>query len=759
MTPPASRIATSLGAWSSARTVVAIGTLVLGLAYAATLLPGVRDAAGFSVPLDGWLNGVFRAAVIAVLVLRGFADRTDRLAWWLLAAGLGAALLGTLGYYLHYQYQDPVPYPSLSDVGFVAFYGLAYVALFLLLGRRVRGLHRSVWLDGLVAGVAAAAFAAAFFFELSVDPAQGSRLAVATTLAYPVADVLLLMVVVGAVAVIGRGAGAMWWWLTAGFLAFAISDALYVQALAAGTFTPGGWLDLGWTVARLCFVAAALQPARSRHVTALRGTSVLVVPGICAVAALALLFYGSQVRLQPWADMLAVCAVLAALLRMALTFREVEALREMGRQATVDELTGLANRRAFYAALRDTAASGRTFAVLMLDLDRFKDVNDSLGHHIGDELLRMAARRLSDANRGEHFLARLGGDEFALLALEAGAADAEAVARRMRAELQAPFVLGPARLTIDASAGIALAPRDSADADELLQMADLAMYAAKRRRAGVLSYDPGRDERGRHRLELADQLRSGIADGQLDLAYQPKLDIRRGVVDGVEALVRWRHPTRGLLGPGEFIDVAESSGLMRQMTAAVLDEALRQCRRWRDDGIELTVAVNISPSDLSDDALALEVRDALSRHALPASSLILEMTEHILMEDRATAATVLTGLRATGAGISIDDFGTGYSSLAYLADLPVTELKLDRSLVARMTVSERYTEIVRSTVSLTHALGMKVVAEGVEDEPTLEALARAGCDRAQGYHLSRPVSGAAIAEIIAGGRLPNTVAR
>ncbi len=216
-------------------------------------------------------------------------------------------------------------------------------------------------------------------------------------------------------------------------------------------------------------------------------------------------------------------------------------------------------------------------------------------------------------------------------------------------------------------------------------MADLAMYAAKRRRAGALLYDPARDEQGRHRLELAEQLRHGITDGELVLAYQPKLDIQRGRIDGVEALVRWQHPTRGLLFPSQFVDVAESSGLMGQLTVAVLEKALGQCRRWRDSGVDLTVAVNISPSDLSDNAFPDLVRGLLARHRLPAEALTLEMTEHVLMEDRERAAAILSRLRAIGAGISIDDFGTGYSSLAYLADLPVTELKLDRSLVARMT--------------------------------------------------------------------------
>jgi EAL domain-containing protein (putative c-di-GMP-specific phosphodiesterase class I) len=265
------------------------------------------------------------------------------------------------------------------------------------------------------------------------------------------------------------------------------------------------------------------------------------------------------------------------------------------------------------------------------------------------------------------------------------------------------------------------------------------MYSAKAAREGVAAYDDARDGHGRHRLEAVEQLRTGIADDELVLHYQPKLALATGEVHGVEALVRWQHPTRGLLFPDAFIDLAESAGLMSRLTSTVVEMALAQCRAWSDEGLLLTVSVNVSPSNLVDEQFPDEVAALLRRYELPPTALVLEVTESILMEDRERAVRVLSRLRDAGVGISIDDYGTGYSSLAYLAALPVTELKLDRAFVAAMTGSSRATSIVTSTLQLAHALDLVLVAEGAEDQATVDALASLGCDVVQGYHLSRPL--------------------
>jgi predicted signal transduction protein with EAL and GGDEF domain len=345
-------------------------------------------------------------------------------------------------------------------------------------------------------------------------------------------------------------------------------------------------------------------------------------------------------------------------------------------------------------------------------------------------------------------LARLGGDEFAILLDRVTESDAQRMAARVRAGLQAPVQLGAATVVIDGSVGIALAPQHAGTPEELLQVADLAMYAAKGQRRGVLVYDEARDGMGRRRLELVAELRQGIGDGQLLLHYQPQLDLRTGRVVAVEALVRWQHPTRGLLGPHEFIDLAESAGLMGLLTTWVVEDALRQCRQWRDQGLDLRVAVNVSPSAVVDRDFPVRVERLLGQHGLTAERLVLEVTEELLMDNRERTVEALTVMRRMGAGISIDDYGTGYSSLAYLKDLPVTELKLDRSFITSMSSSGRSSAIVRSTLNLAHALGLELVAEGVEDEATLRALTALGCDLAQGYHLSRPVVAGDVADAV-----------
>ena len=434
--------------------------------------------------------------------------------------------------------------------------------------------------------------------------------------------------------------------------------------------------------------------------------------------------------------------MVAALARTALTFREVRALADSRQQARTDELTGLPNRRQVFETFRAAdarMAAGGTTAVLVLDLDRFKEINDSLGHGVGDALLREVGPRLAGHLRSGDLLARLGGDEFVVLASGLGEDGALALAERLCTTLERPFQLAGMALSVDASVGIAIGPRHSRHAEELLQMADLAMYAAKAGRSCAVVYDEARHGSGRYRLEAVAQLRRAIDEGELVLHHQPKLSLRTGRVDGVEALVRWQHPERGLLFPDAFVELAESAGLMGPLTRRVLDAALAQRRAWADRGRELTVAVNVSPSNLVDEGFPDEVAGLLARHGVPATALVLEVTESLLMADRERAVRVLSALRETGVGISIDDYGTGYSSLAYLASLPVTELKLDRTFVSALNDSDRSASIVTSTLQLAHALGLVFVAEGAEDRATVDALAALGCDVVQGYHLSRPL--------------------
>jgi diguanylate cyclase (GGDEF)-like protein len=389
---------------------------------------------------------------------------------------------------------------------------------------------------------------------------------------------------------------------------------------------------------------------------------------------------------------------------------------------------------------------GRPFALLVIDLDRFKDVNDSLGHLAGDQLLREVAFRLRQALRASDTVARLGGDEFAVVLPDADMADATLAAEKVVEALGASLVLEGHEVAVGASVGIVVYPENGGDADILLRRADVAMYVAKQTRGGYVLYTPDQDHSSSERLSLVGALRRAIADDELILYYQPKVDCRSGEVAGVEALVRWRHPQQGLIPPDRFIPLAEQTGLIRPLTRWVLNSAVRQTRSWHDEGLMLSVAVNLSAHDLQDTELPLRVGELLKRWNVGAEWLKLELTESALMADPSRALQVLTELCELGVRIAIDDFGTGYSSLGYLKRLPAHEIKIDRSFVADMAAEERDQAIVRSTIDLGHNLGLAAVAEGVEDQETLEMLSRLGCDLAQGFYLSRPLPAANIAE-------------
>ncbi|MGY1703748.1 putative bifunctional diguanylate cyclase/phosphodiesterase [Geodermatophilus sp. SYSU D00697] len=729
--------------------VVRAAAAVLGATYVASLVASGLGATGRLAVLAGGGKLMFLAGLAALLAARAAVATRDRGAWLCFAAAVASYLAGALAQQLHYSSLPVVPRPSWADVGWMGLYPCAYVGLFLLLRARVRRLTSSMWLDGVVSGLTAAALGSAFALGALLRTAEGPPGAVVTAAAYPIADLLLLVLIAGALAVVGRGAGGVWWWLTGGMALFGVTDTVYAYQVVHDSFVPGSALDLGWGLAFGCFGLAACSAPRSGGTTRLEGLGALAVPGVCAVAALTLLFSGYLEGGDPLAGVLALCAVLAALARTALTFRDVRALADSRRQARTDDLTGLPNRRQVFEALAGVDAhlrAGGSVAVLVVDLDRFKEINDSLGHAVGDALLRQLGPRLLAQLRGGDLLARLGGDEFVVVASDLDDTGALTLAQRLCATLEEPFRLGGMAQRVDASVGIAVGPQHSRSAEELLQMADLAMYCAKATRSGAAVYDEERHGSGRHRLEAVEQLRAAIAGGELVLHHQPKLTLATGAVEGVECLVRWQHPTRGLLYPDAFIELSESAGLMSSLTSAVVDLALAQRRAWADDGRELTVAVNVSPSDLVDERFPDEVAALLHRHGVPACALVLEVTESLLMADRERAARVLARLREAGVGVSIDDYGTGYSSLAYLAALPVTELKLDRAFVAALTDSPRSAAIVTSTLQLAHALGLTLVAEGAEDQATVDALAVLGCDVVQGYHLSRPLTAGQLAD-------------
>jgi diguanylate cyclase (GGDEF)-like protein len=416
------------------------------------------------------------------------------------------------------------------------------------------------------------------------------------------------------------------------------------------------------------------------------------------------------------------------------------------REARTDDLTGLANRRALKAAIRSANDVGDDAALLIIDLDRFKEVNDHHGHTVGDEVLNVVALRLKTALPGRALLSRLGGDEFAVLLRSATADEAAELAARLvdACAHRVPTSAGP--ITVGASIGIATAEFGGHRDGELLRRADTAMYVAKRAGGGISSYDRAADLRARTEREHLEDLRvllrpDAVARCQREIAvhFQPQLDTRSGAVVGAESLVRWQHPEHGLLAPVSFLDIVERHGLMADLTAVVLRQACAEAVRWGSIGHPLRLSVNLSTSSLGHPDLLPTVDSALADSGLDPSRLVLEITETTLMSDPQGALRVTRAIAERGIGISIDDFGTGYSSLAYLHDLPVIELKLDRSFTSRVAREKRTARIVASTVDLSHGLGLRVVAEGVEDEGTLHVLTELGCDETQGYLHARPM--------------------
>ena len=409
-----------------------------------------------------------------------------------------------------------------------------------------------------------------------------------------------------------------------------------------------------------------------------------------------------------------------------------------------DTLTGLPNRALlsdrFEQALRGAQRDGTATGLLLIDLDRFKEINDTFGHHYGDALLTQVGPRLTGVLRGVDTVARLGGDEFAVLL--PGVHDVEAViavAAKLQTALTEPFHVEGVDLDVEASFGAVLSGAHGTDPSTLLQHADIAMYVAKTQNLGVFAYDPAVDGHSSAKLALLGDLRRSLDRGELVLHYQPKISISTGEVVGAEALVRWQHPERGLVFPDSFIPLAEHTGLIGPLTRHVLSTALAQARSWADAGRPLAVSVNLSARNLLDERLPDQVAELLATHGVPAVLLELEVTESAIMTEPARAQRVLEQLAALGVRLSIDDFGAGYTSLGQLKSLPVTELKIDKSFVMTMNNDRSNAVIVHSVIDLGHNLGLTMVAEGVETAQDLAALADYGCDIAQGYHFSRPL--------------------
>jgi diguanylate cyclase len=702
-------------------------------------------------PVDQVLFDATLATGAALCLARSRLVRASRLAWACMGTSILVITLGDV-----YRTLRPGPFPIPAYIAFLLFYPLTYVALVLLVRERTRRLPLSTCLDGLVVGLALTTATSAAAYGPLAGQSGDSPVALIVEFSHPVGDLILLLITGSLLVLLGWRPEPIWVALTAGCLLISIADIAYLMQAATHSYRPGDRADSLWALSAAALAWAAwLHPTQVRNVRMDRWRG-LVLPWGASISAVAMLVYGNVRSLPTITVVLATGTVAAAAVRLLIAYRELRSTALSREEAVTDDLTGLGNRQLLLRRLTDLLADGdRRHALLLVDLDRFKEVNDSLGHPTGDELLRLLAPRLAARALPDETVVRLGGDEFAVVVPNVdGPPAAVAAAERIATALDAPVTVGGVTLHVSASTGIALAPDHGREATTLLRRADVAMYHAKRTTAGRSVYRPSDDGNSRERLQTAADLRRALEHGEVLCHYQPQLDLRTGRVEGVEALVRWAHPTRGLLLPEHFLSLAEQTGLMRQITETALHAALADCREWEAGGVVLAVSVNLSANCILLPGLVDWVGNLLSEAGLATGRLVMEITEGTLLGDPEQVKVVLEELHDIGVAVSVDDYGVGYSSLSYLQQLPVDELKLDRQLVTPVTRDKRAAAIVSSTVDLAHALGVRLVAEGVEDWRSLGRLVELGCDRAQGYYIARPMQPAALPAWLRGWRYP-----
>lgn len=723
--------------------VVCAAVAVAVASYLGSLIPGVRDHAGVSAFWDVGVNVLVLAGAALVCALRAFTVPKDRLAWACIGAGLASYATGTLIYYAFLHDLESVPYPSISDGLWLLLYPLVIVGVALLARARMAGSTISMWLDALVSGLGLVSVSASFIFPRITEAASGPAAAIVTNFAYPLVDLALVATVVGAMAALAAWREKSWILLGAGFVVFATADSLYLLQLSTDTYQVGSPVDATYLIAALLVAVAATARAPSSERAATRTeTRSFLVPACFALVAISVLVVGTRTDISALGIVLAVGALIAASTRTALAVREVVRLSDSRRQARTDALTGLPNRRAFYELLEaaeatTTALVPSSACIILIDLDRFKEINDALGHQVGDQVLTAVAQRFTVLVPAGGFIARLGGDEIALLVPGLSIADGVRLARQLLNTLGEAFLINGTSLHVDASIGVT-AVEPGTGPGRALAKADLAMYRAKGSHSGLEVYDDTRDGDAWDRLATVEALRAALDDHSLTVEFQPIVAGPDAGPVGAEALVRWTHPSRGRIAPDAFLPLAESAGLMPALTRTVLALSLDEAAALQQLGRPMPVSVNLSASDLLDAHLVDYIAEALTLRGLTGAALHIEITESLLVEG-AHSSEFLLRLRQLGIQLAVDDYGTGYSCLAYLHDLPVAYLKIDRGFTDRMLSDERTAVIVASTIDMAHRLRLQVIAEGVETVEQGAWLDAHACDQLQGYYFGKPM--------------------
>lgn len=718
------------------------------------------------------------ACLVAMLAYRANSGGRRR-AWLALAIGMAGWVVGNLILlYHHAVLGSPPPFPSVADAAFLLLPCTVVIASIWTVRVDRMSALRPV-LDGVI--VASALFLVCWVLVLEdlFASADSSWMATAVSVAFPISDVVMITLAVLTVSSTVPGQRQAVVLVCTGLMIVAVADSIWIYVLAQSNSTSPVAI-VGWATGLVLFSAGGLIDARKPPQPTARNRQPLSDPllwlpysPLVAAVVVGLIDLWPMTSDKPVLIAASVLVMAALVRQLIVLIQNRRLLFDLADQTRRDALTGLGNRLMFNdhldAAIRSRGEDRLPVAVLALDLDDFKMVNDNLGHPSGDELLIDVASRLKNTVPAEHTVARLGGDEFAVL-IRSAPRSATTIAERIIEAFDAPFTLNSEKVFIHPSVGLAIAPADESEAtaDDLMQQADIALYTAKRTGVGgvqTFSADMRQDsaldlpqrwsDSGRVRLptnpgvQLLGQLRRAITDSELKLVYQPKVLLATGEIVGAEALLRWPHPELGLLTPSEFLPLIRRNGLIGSVTDTVLKQAIRDASTWfGPEHRDVPVAINLFAPSLTDVDLADRIATILAQHALPARALTVEITEQMLLSNMNRTELVIERLRKSGLRVSIDDFGSGYSTMSYLRDLPVDELKLDREFVLPMMHSSRAAAIVESVITLTHALDIVSVAEGVEDAATAERLTDYGCTVAQGYYFAKPMPAESLRTLI-----------
>ncbi|MBX3285889.1 MAG: EAL domain-containing protein [Actinobacteria bacterium] len=674
-------------------------------------------------------------AAAAVACLRR-ADRTDAgRAWALQGAGLASYLAAELYAQAHHH---ELPFPSPADALWLGLYPATYASIVLHARSRVEVAPSRSWLDGLTAGLAAAALVAGLALRPLLAIGTDRVAVVATSLAYPLADLalLVLLVVTFRVAPPRSISPALQF---AGLTSFLLADTLFLVGQVDGTWRPGSAIELLWLLGVLLIGSSAITWVPPVRQAALEPT--LAVPLAATIMVTALLLVGQRSDLPGAAVGLAVAAVGLAVVRLASVAGEIRRSAQAQRRQRIDPLTGLASRSAFArrldAHLLDPA-SPRAL-VLVVDVDDVDDIDRSLGTDAGLRVRRAAADRLAALLEPGWFAARVGSATFAVAVPSPAALEGGGLAIDVRLAMLQPINVAGIPLALNTTVGIAAAPEHGTSAAQLLGAADLAVRQGQRSSTRITVYRPAASEASAPRLALLSELRTALDRGEIVAHLQPQVHLRTGRPVGVEALARWVHPTRGTIPPATFMPLAVESGLLPELTRTMVGQATTALRRCAQAGHPVDVSLNVSALDLADERVVACIEAAVAAARAEPARLVLELTEDAVMVDRHRAIEILARMRTLGAGTSVDDYGTGNASLAYLRDLPLDEVKVDRSFVRGGPADRRSAALTRSTIALAHELGLTVVAEGIEEPEIHDWLVALGCDVGQGFLYARPM--------------------